>query len=125
MKSNQKLPHRRKQGTRRSGSALPLNKRILEVLRRNRKKPVRIKDLAVLAKVSPRERKEFEQLLAQYKAKGVIVQEKNAVGLAENMKTVKAQIVSVQERFGFARPMTEGATKEDDIFLPVFLKALQ
>ncbi len=118
MKSNQKLPHRRKQGTRRSGSALPLNKRILEILRRNRKKPVRIKDLAVLAKVSPRERKEFEQLLAQYKAKGVIVQEKNAVGLAENMKTVKAQIVSVQERFGFARPMTEGATKEDDIFLP-------
>ncbi len=116
MKNNRKaLPHRRHP---RNDGPAPLNKRIMEVLRRNRKSPVRIKDLAVYAKVSPKERKEFEQLLAQYKAKGVIIQERNAVGLAENMKTVKAKIVSVQERFGFARPLDETATKEDDIFLP-------
>ncbi len=117
MKANKKFvqPHKRKP---RNGGVMPLNKRIMEVLRRNRKKPVKIKDLMVLAKVTPRERKEFDQLLTGYKAKGVIIQERNAVGLAENMKTVKAKIVSVQERFGFARPLDEGATKEDDIFLP-------
>ncbi len=116
MKENRRpLPHRRKP---RNNGPAPLNKRIMEILRRNRKKPVRIKDLAVLAKVTSRERREFEQLLEQYKAKGVIVQERNAVGLAENMQTVKAKIVSVQERFGFARPLEEDATKEDDIFLP-------
>lgn len=116
MRSNQnyKQPHQRKH----KNSPIPLNKRIMEVLRRNRKAPVRLKELAVLAKVGPKERKEFDQLIAQYKAKGVIVQERNAVGLAENMKTVKAKIVSVQERFGFARPLEENATKEDDIFLP-------
>lgn len=114
-KNNGTLHRRREQ--RRSG-VMPLNKRIMEVLRRNRKSPVRLKELAVLAKVMPRERKEFDQLIQQYKAKGVIVQEKNAVGLAENMQTVKAKIVSVQERFGFARPLDENATREDDIFLP-------
>lgn len=119
MKSNRKvLPHKRKSKQQKYSSVMPLNKRIMEVLRRNRKTPVRIKDLIVLAKVTPKEKRDFEQLLTQYKAKGVIVQEKNAVGLAENMKTVKAQIVSVQERFGFARPLTEGASKDDDIFLP-------
>ena len=102
----------------RKSGPMPLNKRIMEVLRRNRKEPVRLKDLAVFAKVQPRERKEFDQLIAQYKAKGVIIQERNAVGLAENMQTVKAKIVSVQERFGFARPLDEEATREDDIFLP-------
>ena len=116
-RGNTQQPKRR-QSSRKNDGFMPLNKRVMEVLRRNRKAPVKLKDLQVLAKVSPRERKEFEQLLTQYKAKGVIVQERNTIGLAENMKTVKAKIVSVQERFGFARPLTEGATKEDDIFLP-------
>ncbi len=108
----------RSYGSSRKSGPMPLNKRIMDVLRRNRKSPVRVKDLAELAKVAPYERKEFDQLLAQYKAKGVIVQERNTVGLAENMQSVKAKIVSVQERFGFARPLDETATREDDIFLP-------
>ncbi len=116
MKNNRKVPHRLSRKEQRG--IMPLNKRIMEVLRRNRKKPVRIKDLAILANVTPKERKEFEQLIAQYKNKGVIVQERNAVGLKENMQTVKAKIVSVQERFGFARPLEEGADRDDDIFLP-------
>jgi len=116
MKNNRKVPHRLSRKEQRG--IMPLNKRIMEVLRRNRKQPVRIKDLAILANVTPKERKEFEQLLSQYKNKGVIVQERNAVGLKENMQTVKAKIVSVQERFGFARPLEEGADRDDDIFLP-------
>ena len=117
MKANKKFvpPHKRRA---KHSFDMPLNKRIMEVLRRNRKKPVKIKDLAVLAKVTPKEKREFEQLLNSYKVKGVIIQERNTVGLAENMQTMKAKIVSVQERFGFARPLDETATKEDDIFLP-------
>ncbi len=110
------LPHHRK--GRKNHSAPALNQRVMEVLRRHRKSPIKVKDLAVLARVTPKEKREFDHMMAQWRSKGVIVQEKNAVGLAENMTLVKAKIMNVQERFGFARPMTEGATKEDDIFLP-------
>ena len=66
---NMKQSQNPRRSSRKSGP-MPLNKRIMEVLRRNRKEPVRLKDLAVFAKVQPRERKEFDQLIAQYKAKG-------------------------------------------------------
>lgn len=115
LKKNKSLPKQRNQW---HYDEPPLNKRVMEVLRQHRKEPVRLKDLLVWANVSPQERKDFEQLLQRYQNKGVVVREGNRIGLAENMQRLQAKIVSVQERFGFARPLDEQATREDDIFLP-------
>ena len=93
-----------------------LNQRVMEVLRR-RRGPVKLKELSVLARVTPRERREFDHILAIWRRKGIIVQEKSTVGLAEYMALVDARIVTVQERFGFARPLGE-TDRAKDIFLP-------
>lgn len=118
MKNERKRPRPRRRSAKKQQS-LSLRQRVLELLGRNRKKPLRPKDLALLLKLSPKESKELETLLSALQQEGLVAKDpKGRLGLRENMVQIEARVVSVHERFGFARPLSEGATREDDIFLP-------
>lgn len=118
MKNERKRPRPRRRSAKKQQS-LSLRQRVLELLGRNRKKPLRPKDLALLLKLSPKESKDLEELLSRLQQEGLIVRDqKGRLGLKDNMQLIQAKVVSVQERFGFARPLSEGATREDGIFLP-------
>lgn len=115
----EKKRHRPRRRSAKKQQGLSLRQRVLELLGRNRKKPLRPKDLALLLKLSPKESKELETLLSALQQEGLVAKDpKGRLGLRENMVQIEARVVSVQERFGFARPLSEGATREDDIFLP-------
>ncbi len=100
-----------------------LKSRVLYVLHRQKGEPMEIGVLESQAQVRRTQHEEYEQLIAQMLESGEIWRRRNSVALTDGQKFVKAKIISVTEKFGFARPEPkEGEEpvtgRDQDIFLP-------
>lgn len=97
---------------------LPLEKRVLRVLRHQKQHHIGIRVLEMQAQVDRSEREEFYDLLDRMERSGDLWRRRNSVVLSSNQGLVTVQIMNVNERFGFARPMDGADDRSDDIFLP-------
>ena len=95
--------------------------RIMQVLKHQKQEPIGIHALEVKVQLKHDERREFYDLLEQMQKSGELWRRRNSVVLSKNQGLIQAQIVTLNEKFGFARPFVEGelpADKAQDIFLP-------
>ena len=100
-------------------SRLDLQSRVMRVLRHQKGHHIGIRVLEIQAQVSRSEREEFYDLLENMEQEGKLWRRRTSVVLSQQQGLVKAEVVTLSERFGFARPVEE-ADKErvGDIFLP-------
>lgn len=95
--------------------------RVMQVLKHQKQEPIGIHALEVKVQLKHDERREFYDLLEQMQKSGELWRRRNSVVLSKNQGLIQAQIVTLNEKFGFARPFVEGelpADKAQDIFLP-------
>ena len=97
---------------------MDVNARVMRVLKHQKQEPIGIRALEIQAQVSHDERGTFYDLLKTMEKSGEIWRRKNSVVLSRSQGLVRAQIVSVNEKFGFAKPETDGEETKPDIFLP-------
>lgn len=123
----QKIPAR----SRRTKQQFSMEDRILVVLKRRGNEPISINRLTAAAKVSSGEKPEFWDTLERMIANHTAVKNKNGVCLASAagvkalpkagrkvaLKPIQAQIITLTEKFGFAKPVSDDPEAED-IFLP-------
>lgn len=97
---------------------MDVNARVMRVLKHQKQEPIGIRALEIQAQVSHDERGKFYDLLETMEKSGEIWKRKNSVVLSRSQGLIRAQIVSVNEKFGFAKPETDGEETKPDIFLP-------
>lgn len=97
---------------------MDMNARVMRVLKHQKQEPIGIRALEIQAQVSHDERGKFYDLLETMEKSGEIWKRKNSVVLSRSQGLIRAQIVSVNEKFGFAKPETDGEETKPDIFLP-------
>lgn len=115
-----KIHHPKKTFRAKAGfSRLDVHTRVMRVLRHQKQEPIGIRVLEIQAQIARDERAQFLDLLDSMEKSGELHRRKNSVVLANAQGLVPAHIVSVNERFGFARPEPqEGKPQQEDIFLP-------
>lgn len=100
-------------------SRLDVRTRVMRVLRHQKQEPIGIRVLEIQAQIDRTERTQFLDLLESMEKSGELHRRKNSVVLASAQGLVPARIVSVNERFGFARPEPlPDKPQQEDIFLP-------
>lgn len=100
-------------------SRLDVRTRVMRVLRHQKQEPIGIRVLEIQAQIDRTERTQFLDLLESMEKSGELHRRKNSVVLASAQGLVPARIVSVNERFGFARPEPqENQPQQEDVFLP-------
>ena len=100
-------------------SRLDVRTRVMRVLRHQKQEPIGIRVLEIQAQIDRTERTQFLDLLESMEKSGELHRRKNSVVLASSQGLVPARIVSVNERFGFARPEPqENQPQQEDVFLP-------
>lgn len=100
-------------------SRLDVRTRVMRVLRHQKQEPIGIRVLEIQAQIDRTERTQFLDLLESMEKSGELHRRKNSVVLASSQGLVPARIVSVNERFGFARPEPlPDKPQQEDIFLP-------
>lgn len=100
-------------------SRLDVRTRVMRVLRHQKQEPIGIHVLEIQAQIDRTERTQFLDLLESMEKSGELHRRKNSVVLASSQELVPARIVSVNERFGFARPEPlPDKPQQEDIFLP-------
>ena len=102
---------------------MDVKSRILRVLRHQKEEPIGIRVLEIQAQIKREEHAAFLETLQQMEESGEIWRRKNSVVLSNSQGLVQAKIVSLNEKFGFARPEPkEGEApvtdRSQDIFLP-------
>ena len=102
---------------------MDVKSRILRVLRHQKEEPIGIRVLEIQAQIKREEHAAFLETLQQMEESGEIWRRKNSVVLSRSQGLVQAKIVSLNEKFGFARPEPkEGeepiTDRSQDIFLP-------
>ena len=91
----------------------------MRVLRHQKQEPIGIRVLEIQAQIDRTERTQFLDLLESMEKSGELHRRRNSVVLASSQGLVPARIVSVNERFGFARPEPlPDKPQQEDIFLP-------
>ena len=113
--------------SRAKGFHFSIKDRILVVLKRRGGEPISVNRLAGAAQISSKEKAEFWELLNQMIQRGELTKTKNGLCLSKAgalpkrkkaaLKPVKAQVITITEKFGFAKPESEDPEAED-IFLP-------
>ena len=81
-----------------------LKSRVLYILHRQKGEPLEVNALEAQAQVKRDQHEDYVQLLSQMEQSGEIWRRRNSVALTDGQKFVKARIVSINEKFGFARP---------------------
>lgn len=100
-------------------SRLDVRTRVMRVLRHQKQEPIGIRVLEIQAQIDRTERTQFLDLLESMEKSGELHRRKNSVVLASSQGLVPARIVSVNERFGFARPEPlPDKPQQEDVFLP-------
>lgn len=99
-----------------------LKSRVLYILHRQKGEPLEVNALEAQAQVKRDQHEDYVQLLSQMEQSGEIWRRRNSVALTDGQKFVKARIVSINEKFGFARPEPkEGEAlitgRDQDIYL--------
>lgn len=99
-----------------------MKSRVLYILHRQKGEPLEVNALEVQAQVKRDQHEDYVQLLSQMEQSGEIWRRRNSVALTDGQKFVKARIVSINEKFGFARPEPkEGEApitgRDQDIYL--------
>ena len=114
-KISHKKPFRAKAGFHR----LDVKTRTMRVLKHQKQQPIGLRVLEIQAQISPDEKKAFYTLLDQMEKNGELWRRKNSVVLAKSAGLVRAQIVTLNDKFGFARPEAQPDREQgEDIFLP-------
>ena len=83
---------------------MDVKSRILRVLRHQKEEPIGIRVLEIQAQIKREEHAAFLETLQQMEESGEIWRRKNSVVLSNSQGLVQAKIVSLNEKFGFARP---------------------
>lgn len=116
-----KLSHKKAFRAKPGFSRQDVKTRVMQVLKHQKQEPIGIHALEVKVQLKHDERREFYDLLEQMQKSGELWRRRNSVVLSKNQGLIQAQIVTLNEKFGFARPFVEGelpADKAQDIFLP-------
>lgn len=114
-----KLHHKKSFRANRGFAHLDLNARVMRVLKHQKQEPIGIRVLEIQAQVKREERSAFYDLLETMQKNGELWKRRNSVVLSQSQGLVRAQIVTLNEKFGFARPeLQEGKEQAEDIFLP-------
>ena len=116
-----KLSHKKAFRAKPGFSRQDVKTRVMQVLKHQKQEPIGIHALEVKVQLKHDERREFYDLLEQMQKSGELWRRRNSVVLSKNQGLIQAQIVTLNEKFGFARPCVEGelpADKAQDIFLP-------
>ncbi len=80
-----------------------LKSRVLYILHRQKGEPLEVNALEAQAQVKRDQHEDYVQLLSQMEQSGEIWRRRNSVALTDGQKFVKALIVSINQKFGFAR----------------------
>lgn len=116
-----KLSHKKAFRAKPGFSRQDVKTRVMQVLKHQKQEPIGIHALEVKVQLKHDERREFYDLLEEMQKSGELWRRRNSVVLSKNQGLIQAQIVTLNEKFGFARPFVEGelpADKAQDIFLP-------
>ena len=116
-----KLSHKKAFRAKPGFSRQDVKTRVMQVLKHQKQEPIGIHALEVKVQLKHDEHREFYDLLEQMQKSGELWRRRNSVVLSKNQGLIQAQIVTLNEKFGFARPFVEGelpADKAQDIFLP-------
>ena len=114
-----KLHHKKLFRANRGFDHLSLDARVMRVLKHQKEQPIGIRALEVQARILHQERGEFYDLLKSMEQRGELWRKGTSVVLSNGKGLIRAEIVSLNEKFGFARPQAQQeGEQEEDIFLP-------